>query len=182
MHDVMALHANGFDWDKGNRVKCEKHGLSVLAIEDLFTRPLGVLPDVAHSQGERRFRAIGRTERGRGVFIVFTLRRKGDEVLVRPICTRGRSKRMKKRIPAFKTDRAAADFVDKADLTRYDLSGAQLTRFEIKPKDKSINLRLSEELYSAVRERAARAGVPYQRFIRLTLEQAIGAPNGRIYR
>jgi uncharacterized DUF497 family protein len=39
MHDVMALHANGFDWDKGNRVKCEKHGLSVLAIEDLFTRP-----------------------------------------------------------------------------------------------------------------------------------------------
>ena len=89
---------------------------------------------------------------------------------------------MKRRIPAFKTDRAAADFVDKADLTRYDLSGAQLTRFEIKPKDKSINLRLSEELYIAVRERAARAGVPYQRFIRLTLEQAIGAPNERIYR
>jgi predicted DNA binding CopG/RHH family protein len=89
---------------------------------------------------------------------------------------------MKRKIPAFKTDRAAADFVDKADLTRYDLSGAQWTRFEIKPKDKSINLRLSEELYSAVRERAARAGVPYQRFIRLTLEQAIGAPNERIYR
>jgi len=84
---------------------------------------------------------------------------------------------MKKRIPTFKTDRAAANFVDKADLTRYDLSGAQLTRFEIKPKDKSINLRLSEELLSAVRERAARAGVPYQRFIRLTLEQAIGARN-----
>ena len=88
MHGVMALHANGFDWDKGNRVKCEKHGLSVLAIEDLFTRPLGVLPDAAHSQGERRFRAIGRTERGRGVFIVFTLRRKGDEALVRPISAR----------------------------------------------------------------------------------------------
>jgi predicted DNA binding CopG/RHH family protein len=83
---------------------------------------------------------------------------------------------MKRRIPTFKTDRAAAAFVDKADLTQYDLSGAQLTRFEIKPKDKSINLRLSEELYSAVRERAARAGVPYQRFIRLTLERAIGAP------
>lgn len=83
---------------------------------------------------------------------------------------------MKKKIPAFKTDRAAAAFVDKADLTQYDLSGAQLTRFEIKPKDKSINLRLSEELYNAVRKRAARAGIPYQRFIRLTLEQAIAAP------
>ena len=84
--------------------------------------------------------------------------------------------RSKKKIPAFKSDRAAAAFVDKADLSRYDLSGAKLVRFEIKRKDKSINLRLSEELYDAVRERAARAGLPYQRFIRLTLEQALSAP------
>jgi predicted DNA binding CopG/RHH family protein len=82
---------------------------------------------------------------------------------------------MKKKIPTFKSDRQAAAFVDKADLTLYDLSGAQLTRFEIKPKGKSINLRLSEELYDAVRERAARAGLPYQRFIRLTLERAVAA-------
>jgi predicted DNA binding CopG/RHH family protein len=81
---------------------------------------------------------------------------------------------MKKKIPAFKTDRAAVAFVDKADLSRYDLSGAQLLRFEIKRKNKSINLRLSEELYDAVRKRAARAGLPYQRFIRLALEQAVG--------
>lgn len=40
---------------------------------------------------------------------------------------------MKKKIPAFKSDRAAAAFVDKADLTQYDLSSAKLTRFEIKP-------------------------------------------------
>jgi predicted DNA binding CopG/RHH family protein len=79
----------------------------------------------------------------------------------------------KKKIPAFKTDRAAAAFVDRADLSQYDLSGAQLVRFEIKRKGKSINLRLSEELYDAVRKRAARAGLPYQRFIRLALEQAV---------
>jgi predicted DNA binding CopG/RHH family protein len=83
---------------------------------------------------------------------------------------------MKKKIPAFKSDRGAAAFVDKADLTQYDLSGAQLMRFEIKRKDKSINLRLSEDLYDAVRKRAARAGLPYQRFIRLALERAVGAP------
>jgi predicted DNA binding CopG/RHH family protein len=82
---------------------------------------------------------------------------------------------MKKKIPTFKSDRAAAVFVNEADLSQYDLSGAQMVRFEIKRKDKSINLRLSEELYDAVRKRAARAGLPYQRFIRLTLEQALGA-------
>ena len=41
------------------------------------------LPDAAHSQRERRFRAIGRTDKARGVFIVFTLRHKGDELLIR---------------------------------------------------------------------------------------------------
>ncbi|MGA9354295.1 MAG: BrnA antitoxin family protein [Terriglobales bacterium] len=82
---------------------------------------------------------------------------------------------MKKKTPTFKSDRAAAAFVDKADLSQYDLSGAKLVRFEIKRKDKSINLRLSEELYDAVRDRAARAGLPYQRLIRLMLEQALSA-------
>ena len=81
---------------------------------------------------------------------------------------------MKKKIPAFKSARAAAAaFVDKADLSQYDLSGAQTVRFEMKRKDKSINLRLPEELYDAVRHRATRAGLPYQRFIRLALENAI---------
>jgi predicted DNA binding CopG/RHH family protein len=86
---------------------------------------------------------------------------------------------MKKKIPTFKTDKAAEKFVATADLTEYDLSGAQLVRFEIKPKDKSINLRLPEELYNAVRKRAAKAGVPYQRFIRLTLEHAVATPATR---
>jgi uncharacterized DUF497 family protein len=84
----MTLRANGFDRDRGNRAKCEKHGLSTSVIESLFTRPLAILPDAAHSQRERRFRAIGRTDKGRGVFIVFTLRHKGDESLVRPISAR----------------------------------------------------------------------------------------------
>lgn len=84
---------------------------------------------------------------------------------------------MKKKIPDFKSDRAAAAFVDTADLSRYDLSGAQLVRFEVKPKDKTINLRVSEELYKAVRAEAERLGIPYQRFIRLTLERAIHVPN-----
>ena len=89
----MDLQANGFDWDRGNRAKCEKHGLSVAAIESLFARPLAVLPDEAHSQSERRFRAVGRTDKGRGVFLVFTLRHRGDEIFSRPISARYMHKR-----------------------------------------------------------------------------------------
>jgi len=59
----------------------------------MFSRPIAILPDAAHSQRESRHRAIGKTEKDRGVFIVFTLRRKGDELLIRPISARYMHKR-----------------------------------------------------------------------------------------
>ena len=62
---------------------------------------------------------------------------------------------MKKKIPTFKNDKEAEVFVATADLTDYDLSGAKLVRFELKRKDKSINLRLPKQLLDAVRSRAA---------------------------
>jgi predicted DNA binding CopG/RHH family protein len=80
---------------------------------------------------------------------------------------------MKKPIPTFKTDEEAEGFVAVADLAEYDLSGGQLMRFEMKRKDKTVNLRLPEQLLEAVRQRAARAGIPYQRFIRMALERAV---------
>jgi predicted DNA binding CopG/RHH family protein len=82
---------------------------------------------------------------------------------------------MKKKIPSFKTDEEAEAFVATSDLSNYDLSGAQLIRFELKRKDKSVNLRLPEDLLAAVRSKAQRAGMPYQRFIRLALERAVNA-------
>ena len=79
---------------------------------------------------------------------------------------------MKKKIPTFKTDEEAEDFVTTANLEDYDLSGARLVRFELKPKGKSINIRLPEELLEAVRNTAEKERIPYQRFILMALEQA----------
>ena len=78
----------GFDWDRGSREKCQKHGVSIGMIESLFHRPLGVFPDPEHSGHEERFKAIGRTTGGRAVFVVFTLRVRGSETLFRPISAR----------------------------------------------------------------------------------------------
>jgi uncharacterized DUF497 family protein len=60
----------GFDWDVGNRKKCQKHGLSVAEIESLFDGPVVILPDKENAQGERRFRAIGTTSKKRNAFVV----------------------------------------------------------------------------------------------------------------
>jgi uncharacterized DUF497 family protein len=79
---------SGFDWDAGNRSKCRKHGLSIAQIEQLFVSAIAVLPDTGHSQREPRFRAIGRGPDGRPVFVVFTIRRRGESLFIRPISAR----------------------------------------------------------------------------------------------
>ena len=88
----MVLQFDGFDWDRGNRAKCQKHGLSIALIEGLFARPLAIISSAASSREESRFCAVGQTGSGRRVFLVFTLRRKGDkhsdEQLIRPISAR----------------------------------------------------------------------------------------------
>ncbi|WP_290652485.1 BrnT family toxin [Aquisalimonas sp.] len=79
----------GFDWDDGNREKCQKHGVSCAEIEDMFSRAPAILPDPAHSRDEQRWRAIGQTVQGRYIFIVFTLRPADAEVpFLRPISAR----------------------------------------------------------------------------------------------
>ncbi len=80
---------------------------------------------------------------------------------------------MKKKLPRFKNDEEAEEFVDKADLTEYDLSGMRPVRFEFQPKTERVNMRLPRQLLDAVRASATRAGVPYQRFIRQVLEDAV---------
>lgn len=80
---------------------------------------------------------------------------------------------MKKKIPTFKTGKQAESFVDKADLTEYDLSGARPVRFEFEKKAARVNMRLPEPLLEAVKASARVRGIPYQRFIREALEQAV---------
>lgn len=71
----MHTAAAGFDWDDGNTQKCLKHGVTIDVIEKLFrSASLRVEPDILNSIGEARFRAIGRTEGGRAIFIGFTVR------------------------------------------------------------------------------------------------------------
>ena len=78
----------GFEWDAGNREKCERHGLSVAELESVFRDAIAVHPDPAHSSAEARFKAIGKSDRGRNVFVVFTLRERDGARLIRPISAR----------------------------------------------------------------------------------------------
>ena len=82
-------------------------------------------------------------------------------------------KKTLKPLPLLKTDEEAARFVDQADLAEYDLSGGQVTRFEFEKKTAQVNMRMPEGLVKAVKAKAAKRGIPYQRFIREAIEKAL---------
>jgi uncharacterized DUF497 family protein len=85
---MMRLRVGGFDWDAGNRKKCQKHGVSVAEIEGLFMRSPRIAPDPKHSVEEDRFLAVGRTDVGRPIFVAFTMRTKNRAHLIRPVSAR----------------------------------------------------------------------------------------------
>lgn len=53
---VSSFLVEGFDWDAGNREKCQKHGVSLQEIENFFRSggAVRVSPDMAHSEAEDR--------------------------------------------------------------------------------------------------------------------------------
>ena len=83
----MAENIAGFDWDEGNRGKCQKHGVALADIEAMFRSRISIFPDGDHSRAEERLKAIGSVG-GRHILIVFTIRHHGGETLIRPISAR----------------------------------------------------------------------------------------------
>lgn len=87
----LLARATGFQWDEGNATKnWAKHALSQAECEQPFFRqPFLVAPDVKHSAVEPRYFALGQSDAGRPIFLVFTLR----DTLSRVISARDMSRR-----------------------------------------------------------------------------------------
>ena len=66
----------GFQWDSGNFLKnWEKHSVSTSECEEIFfNQPLILADDKKHSRPEKRHFALGKTNGGRRLFVVFTIR------------------------------------------------------------------------------------------------------------
>ncbi len=79
-----------------------------------------------------------------------------------------------KKVPRLRTDDEAEAFLAQ-DLSKLDFSQFKMVRFEFEKKDEQINMRVPKPLLAAVKARAKARGIPYTRFIRETLEQALAA-------
>lgn len=83
--------STGFQWDDGNATKnWDAHQVSAAEAEQVFfNRPFVAAADAAHSTSEPRHAALGSTDGGRLLAVVFTLR--GN--LIRVISARDMSRR-----------------------------------------------------------------------------------------
>lgn len=81
----------GFEWDAGNADKnWNLHEVTRGEAEGVFfNRPFVVAPGSSHSQHEPRYAALGRTDKGRRLTLVFTVR----GALLRVISARDMSRR-----------------------------------------------------------------------------------------
>jgi predicted DNA binding CopG/RHH family protein len=81
---------------------------------------------------------------------------------------------MRRKVPRLRSDKEAEAFLAQ-DLSNLDFSQFKPARFEFEKKEEQINMRVPKPLLAAVKARAKARGIPYTRFIRETLEQAVTA-------
>ena len=80
---------------------------------------------------------------------------------------------MKKHLKKIKTDKSAEKLL-KQDLSPYIHSeNFKPLRFELKPKNQTVTVRISEDLLRAVKLKAKEQGVHYQKLIRQALEKSL---------
>jgi uncharacterized protein len=99
--------ATEFDWDGGNAEKnWLRHRVSQSESEQVFfNRPLVVAEDDLHSHGESRYYALGRTDSGRLLMVVYTLR--GERIRI--ISARDMTRRERKEYENAQTQEFEAD-------------------------------------------------------------------------
>lgn len=80
-----------FEWDKGNFDKnLVKHEVTNKETEEVFfDRYIKIFEDIKHSQKEKRFTALGATDKNRKLYLNFTIRNQK----IRIISARNQSKK-----------------------------------------------------------------------------------------
>ncbi len=101
----LLLKCTGFEWDEHNAEKNQQrhHVMPSECEEIFFNRPLVVADDVRHSEKENRFYALGHTDSGRMLFVVFTIRRN----LIRVISARDMNRKERKVYKSYEQEKNA---------------------------------------------------------------------------
>lgn len=85
----------GFEWDEGNLEHIKKHKVNYRECEQVFfNKPLLIREDEKHSELEKRFHALGITDKKRFIFVTFTVRKNK----IRSISARNQNRKERKEL------------------------------------------------------------------------------------
>ena len=157
-------------------------------IKQIFESNPTIIPDKDNHEPEERLNAIGSTEQGRAIFVVFTIRLDRIRPISAATCTQRKSNVMRattlKKIPTFKTDKQAEQFVAKADLSEYDLRGRPMSeafpqfasqmKRRGRPKSNNSKQIITIRLDRDVLERLKADGSGWQTRVNAILRKAMG--------
>ena len=80
---------------------------------------------------------------------------------------------MKKKLKKIKTNRAAEKLLSQ-DLSPYiHQENFKPMRFELKPKNETVTIRMSEELLKSLKKKSKKQGIHYQKLIRQAIEKML---------
>ena len=140
------------------------------------TRPS--LCDTLHSSQEQLYFALGRSDAGRTLFLVFTTRNNK----IRVISAQEQSKKethmnsKRKPVPQFTSEDDEREFWATHDSTEYiDWSKAERnpTLSRLKPSTRTISIRLPESLIAELKALANKRDVPYQSLVKIYLSEKV---------
>lgn len=170
-----------FDWDKDNLEKNRKrHKVHFKEAEEVFlNKPLKTYRDKKHSQKEERFTALGMTNEGRRLYLVFTIRKEGLRIISQGIKAEKKGGCMPKKklqqIPKFESENEEREFWATHDFTDYldQFEPVELDLSKLKPTTESISLRLPGYLLMRIKEIANSRDVPYQSLMKIFLAERV---------
>lgn len=79
---------------------------------------------------------------------------------------------MSRMVPKLVTDEEAEAFLDQ-DLSDLDFGQFKPGQLEFQPKDARLTMRVPRQMLDAVKRRAEARGIPYQRFVREAIQDAL---------
>ena len=169
----------GFDWDEGNKQKnWEKHQVDFRECEEVFfNQPLLIHEDTMHSSQEKRYYILGRSDTGRPLFLVFTLRNDKIRVISARTKAKGKERYMNsKRKPIPQLSSEEREFWAAHDSSEYiDWSTAEKnpTFSRLKPSTRTVSIRLPESLIVSLKTLANKRDVPYQSLMKIFLAEKV---------
>ena len=169
----------GFDWNEANIEHIAEHDVTSDEAEKIFSDEKNVLDeDIEHLIIENRFLIIGKTEKSRLLYQIFT--RRGDKIRV--ISSRDINKKevqlYEKRlvVPKFENEKEESRFWANLDLAEY-FEPSDFKRGMVFPSLKRtkrlISIRLPEQLLVKVKNKAHKLDTPYQNLIQQYIQQGV---------